>query len=159
MQPLLQRLMEERFKLVIRREPKEMPVYTLTVAPTGARLTHAEMNEVDCRTSPKCHQVLGNRISGLQGAAVSMGDLVFTLEAGSDGPILDETGLSELFSMQIKPFATLKPLPVDLLADVPEDRRPPPEPYKPSLASILEKDFGLLLRPGRARVETIQIES
>ena len=96
---------------------------------------------------------------GLRGTAVSMTDLVFALEAGSDRPMVDATGIVGLFSMEVRPFATLKPHLDDYLASIPEARRPPAEPVKPSLFSILEKDFGLLLRPAKARVETLLIET
>ena len=153
MRPLLQRLLAERFQLVIRREPMEMRVYTLTAAKTGVKLTKAANGDAECQTSVECHQFVGNRMRGLRGVAVSMADLAFALEAGSDRPMVDETGIVGLFSMEVRPFATLKP---QLNDSVPEYN---PEPVKPSLSSILEKDFGLLLRPARARIDTIQIES
>lgn len=162
MQPLLQRLLAERFKLVIRREPKEMPVYMLTAATPGAKLTEALISETECQTSVECHQVLGNRLQGLRGAAVNMADLALALETSTDRPVVNATGIIGLFSVQIRPFADMKPMDASLatlLATVPEDRRPPPEPFKPSLSSVLEKDFGLLLRPARASIETIKIES
>lgn len=159
MEPLLQRLLAERFQLVIRRVPKEMPVYILTQAAEGAHLPAALMTEAECRTSVDCHQISGNRIAGLRGTAVNMADVVFALESGSDRPIVDDTEFAGLFSVQIRPFAALFSLSEDFLANVPENLRPPPEPAKPRLASILEKDFGLLLRPARASVEIIQVES
>jgi uncharacterized protein (TIGR03435 family) len=160
MEPLIQRLLAERFKLVIRREPKEMPVYTLTVAASGAKLTQAAITEAECRTTNDCHQVSGNRMQGLRGNAVNMADLAYALEASADRPVVDETGIVGLFSVQVRPFASVKPQLDDYLAALPDDRPwPPAEPPKPSVSSVLEKDFGLLLRPSRARIETIQIES
>lgn len=41
----------------------------------------------------------------------------------------------------------------------PEKLRPPPEPFKPSLTSVLEKDLGLQLLRSSAQIETIEIES
>ena len=46
MQPLIQRFQAERFKLVIHREPKEMPVYELTAAKPGAKLTEAPIHGI-----------------------------------------------------------------------------------------------------------------
>ncbi|HYL77462.1 MAG TPA: TIGR03435 family protein [Bryobacteraceae bacterium] len=111
MQPLLQRLLAKRLHLVIRREPKELPVYELTVAKSGAKLAEAPISEAECRTSSDCHRVLGDRMQGLRGTAVSMADLAFALETWSDRPIVDASGIPGLFAVQLKPFATLKALP------------------------------------------------
>jgi uncharacterized protein (TIGR03435 family) len=161
MQPLLQRLLAERFKLVIRREERDMPVYMLTFAAPRAKLTRAPLSEAECRTSFNCHQVLGSRVQGLSGTGANMADLALALERWTDRPVVEATGMVGLFSMQIRPFANMKPMVEldDFLATLPADRRPPTEPLKPSLSSVLEEDLGLRLRPGRASIETIQIES
>ena len=163
MQPLLQRLLAERFKLVIRHERKEMPVYELTAAKSGTKLTEAPIGEAECRTSIDCHQFLGDGFHGLRGAGVNMADLAFTLERWTYRPVVDATGVVGLFSVEIRPFANMNLRPQqeldDFLAMHPEVRRPPDEPFRPSVFSVLEKDFGLLLRPTHARIETIQIES
>ena len=98
MQPLLQRLLAERFNLVIRREPKELPVYQLTVAKSGAKLTESPISEAECRTSSDCHRVFGNRMQGLRGTAVSIADLAFALETGADRPVVDATRIPGLFA-------------------------------------------------------------
>ena len=160
MQPLLQRLLAERFNLVIRRELKELPVYELTVAKSGAKLTEAPISEAACRTSSDCHRVLGTRMQGLRGTAVSMADLAFALETWTERPVVDATGIRGLFAVRVAPFANMNPHLNDFVDSLPEGvPRPPPEPYKPSLSSVLEKDFGLLLLPARAQIEIIQIES
>jgi uncharacterized protein (TIGR03435 family) len=51
MQPMLQRLLAERFNLVVRRVRKELPVYRLTLSKSGAKLTEASIGESECRTS------------------------------------------------------------------------------------------------------------
>ena len=159
MQPMLQRLLTERFTLVIRREPKEMAVYELTVVKSGARLTEATITEAECQTSIGCHQVLGDSMHGLRGVAANMEDLALAIETGSGRPVVNATGIAGLFSIEMKPFANMRPELDDFLSSLPADRRPPPEPLRPSVFSVLEKDFGLLLRPARALIETIQIES
>ena len=138
MQPMLQRLLAERFQLVIKREQKEMPVYELTVAKSGAKLTKAPISEAECLTSIDCHQILGTR-QNLHGTAVNMADLALALGVWADRPVVDATGIVGLYSVQIKPFANLKLYLDDYLASVPENRRPPPEPYSPSLSAIREK--------------------
>jgi uncharacterized protein (TIGR03435 family) len=159
MEPMLQRALAERFKLVIRREPKETQVYELSVAATGARLTEAPISDAECRKSIDCRQFSGSRMQGLRGTAVTMADLAFALEGWTDRPVVDATGIVGLFSIEVRPFADMQPQLSDFIADLPPDRRPPPEPIKPSLPSILEKDLGLRLQTARAPIEMIRIES
>ena len=45
---MLQTLLAERFKLVVRRESKELPVYALVVAKNGPKLEKARVAEKDC---------------------------------------------------------------------------------------------------------------
>jgi uncharacterized protein (TIGR03435 family) len=99
-------------------------------------------------------------MQGMRGTAVSMADLAFALETWTDRPVVDATGIRGLFAVQVAPFANMNPHLNDFVDSLPEGvPRPPPEPYKPSLSSVLEKDFGLRLLPGRAQIEIIQIES
>ena len=48
MRLMLQNLLEDRFKLKIRREAKEMPAYAVVVAKNGPELEKAKIDEKDC---------------------------------------------------------------------------------------------------------------
>jgi uncharacterized protein (TIGR03435 family) len=72
---MIRRLLEDRFKLVIRRETREMPVYALTIAKDGHKLT-----------APKHGGVKG-----------SMANLVRSLQHVTAMPVLDKTGLKDEF--------------------------------------------------------------
>ncbi len=48
MKLMLQSLLEERFKLKMRKEPKDQPVYAIVVAKNGPKLEKAKMQEKDC---------------------------------------------------------------------------------------------------------------
>src|SRR4051812_41103780 len=53
---MLQTLLAERFRLTIRREVKEQPVYTLTVGKNGPKLQKSKLEEKDCEDpSNQCH--------------------------------------------------------------------------------------------------------
>jgi uncharacterized protein (TIGR03435 family) len=132
MESMLQALLADRFKLVIRRETKEMPAYALVVAKGGPKLQKAGIDEKDCPElsmsstmssgGPKaivlpfpkapgvpsiapgqqpCHAIRGGRGSGLHGRAVSMADLVTKMEAWTDRPLLDKTGIQGLYRIEI----------------------------------------------------------
>lgn len=145
--------------MVIQRVLKEMPVYELTVAKSGAKLTKASIDEAECQTTSDCYKVVGNGRQGLRGTAVTLAEFTLQSEQAVGRPIIEATGIARLFSMEVKPFASMRPELYDWIESLPPDRRPPPEPVRPNIFLILEKEFGLLLKPARASFETIQIES
>jgi len=160
MRAMVQQLLAERFALVISRQAKELAVYELTTTLGGVKLTRSGLGERDCQSSPECHSFTGSRLSGWRGIAVTIADLASAIEAISDRPVVDSTHISGLYSIETRPFASIKPRLQDFVANIPEGYPlPPQEPPKPSLFSVLEKDFGLSLRPARAKVEIIHIES
>lgn len=65
---MLQALLKDRFKLVIRREMKEMPVYAVVIGKGGLRFPKSDIDEKSCPTDPitpiasrdgsvHCHQI------------------------------------------------------------------------------------------------------
>src|SRR5262249_60632157 len=75
---MLQALLADRFKLKIRREAKELPVYAVTIAKNGPKLEKAKIDEKDCAESGtpgvSCHSLIGGRGRGLHGQAVGPSD-------------------------------------------------------------------------------------
>ena len=53
---MLQALLTDRFKLTMRREMKEMPVYVLLVDKGGPKLEKADISEADCAQAPGARQ-------------------------------------------------------------------------------------------------------
>jgi uncharacterized protein (TIGR03435 family) len=86
MRLMLQALLEDRFKLRIRREPKEQPVYTLVVGKGGPKLEKSKFQEQDCGdtgpkwlSNPACHFLDGGNDGndgGLHGASVTIASVV-----------------------------------------------------------------------------------
>ena len=129
MRSMLQALLADRFRLVVHRETKEIPVYALVVGKGGPKLQTAGVDEKDClepstpssakavalpfpqapgapRITPAqqpCHAIGGGRGSGLRGRAASMADLVGKMEDWTDRPLLDKTGIKGLYRIEIKP--------------------------------------------------------
>jgi uncharacterized protein (TIGR03435 family) len=67
---MLQSLLEKRFKLILRRETREMPVYVLVVQQGGAKLQKSKIqHDEDCiEDSPvgvACHSLSGGQGRGL----------------------------------------------------------------------------------------------
>src|SRR5205807_1020306 len=84
---MLRTLLENRFKLSMRREIKEMPVYDLVVAKNGPKL---KTSDQDCAASvTACHGFAGNP-TRLSGTGVDMYDVALILTNYSGGrPVLD----------------------------------------------------------------------
>jgi uncharacterized protein (TIGR03435 family) len=114
---MVQALLVDRFKLVIHRESKEMPVYALLVAKGGPKLQRAEIDEKDCpeaslnalgpiSTSTPipdvCHAFNGGMGRGLHAKAANMSDLVAFVENWTDRPLLDKTGIQGLYRFETK---------------------------------------------------------
>ena len=112
---MLQALLIERFKLVIHRETKEIPVYALVVGKSGPKFPRADIEEKECPTDPitpiasrdgsvHCHQISGGRGAGLRGRAVGMSDVAGYVEGWTDRPLLDKTGLKGLYRIETEPW-------------------------------------------------------
>ena len=164
---MLQGLLADRFKLAIRREMKELPVYVLSVDKGGPKLEKADISEEACAESATqagpvsrpgqipCHVFFGGRGRGLHAQAVTMADLVSYVENWTDRPLLDKTGLRGLYKIETQPF-----LPMEVAAA-------PPAPGTkgeagidladlPTLFQVFEK-LGLKMKPGKDKVETYVI--
>jgi bla regulator protein BlaR1 len=111
---MVQALLVDRFKLVMRRESKEMPVYALVVAKGGPKLQRADIDEKDCPVASLaplgpvssstplpnvCHAVSGGMGRGLHARAVTVSDLAAFVESWTDRPLLDKTELQGLYRL------------------------------------------------------------
>ena len=102
--PAMQALLEERFRLKIRHQSREVPVYALTVANGGPKL---EPSKDGCRTlelnSPQW--CVGQPIRGdsFRLMGVTMADLCkfLSLPEMSDRPTIDETGITGRSDIQL----------------------------------------------------------
>ncbi len=94
MRAMLQALLADRFKLKIRSETKELPVYAMTVAKNGPKLEKAKIEEKDCpepgSSGIACHSLIGGRDAGCMGGGESFrrvfvcGELDGSAVGGSD---------------------------------------------------------------------------
>jgi len=156
---MVQALLVDRFKLVIRRESKERPVYALLVAKGGPKLQRADIDEKDCpEASPdplgpqipstpmpdRCHAFSGGMGRGLRARAANMSDLVAFVENWTDRPLLDKTGIEGLYR-----FETDGWLPMDATSDPSSDR--------PTVFEMFKK-LGLRMEPQKAVVDGYVIE-
>jgi uncharacterized protein (TIGR03435 family) len=185
MNVMLQSLLADRFKLVVRRETRDLPVYTLVKARDDGQLGPAlKPAAVDCGATgrgrggpppPPAGAAPGARgpaagpLTGCR-AMITFGRLelggqpisqVATLLSNQVGrPIIDKTGLTGAYDLQLSfmPDAGRAGGPAGPL---PPGVPPPPpvDPDAPSLFTALQEQLGLKLESGRGPVDVIVIDS
>lgn len=116
MRPMLRTLLEDRFKLKVHREKKEVPVYALMVAKGGPKLPGAK--EGGCvkfgpdsppPPLPAPGQLPPTICGGflrapnlLQAGKVDMSQLVNVLSDVLDRPVIDKTGFTGTFDVKLE---------------------------------------------------------
>jgi uncharacterized protein (TIGR03435 family) len=93
MKAMLQTLLADRFKLVVHREAKEMPVYTLVVGKNGLKMQEAKEGE----------KTLANRVGPghLVFTRTNMLGLIITLSNTLGNPVIDKTGLTGFYDFKL----------------------------------------------------------
>jgi len=164
---MLQSLLADRFKLVVRRETKELPVYAIVIGKNGPKLKKSDLLEKDCEERVEkpgvvpCHGFNGGQGRGLHADAANMTDLAQFVENWAGRPVVDKTGLTGLFNIQTTGWRPQETRPIQPRPD----GQPPSaeqqafaDPATPTLFDIFEQ-LGLKLEAQRASVETLTLVS
>jgi uncharacterized protein (TIGR03435 family) len=159
--PMLQTLLAERFKLVIRRETKELTVYAITAGKNGPKLKPAAIEEKDCPGEPgtgvACHNLGGGMRRGLHGAAVDLDDVALFVANWTDRPVVNRSDLHGLYDIQTEGWGPMQP------RQPRQDGSPDPEaesiadPSRPTVFMIFNQ-LGLKLEPQKAPIDMYVIE-
>lgn len=164
--PMLQGLLEDRFSLKVHREVRELPVFTLSVARNGVNLRESKPG--DCAEpgsdtqpqtpAPPCGAIVlsmspeGARI---RGEKAGMEQLVFTLSNMLGRTVIDRTGFSGKFEIDLAVATDDLPVPLRLGG---VDFQVPADPLASSIFTALPKQLGLKLEAGKGPVEVIVID-
>lgn len=140
---MVQALLEQRFRMKMHREKRDMPVYDMVIAKKDPKLKPA---------APETDTVLHNSASG-RNWGVTVGSMTMKRLAelvenqGFVGrPVIDKTGLTGNYAVQL----TYTPdIPPNRGSDSPDDI---------SIFAALVEQLGLRLEPARAMIDTIVVD-
>ena len=171
---MLRRLLSERFKLALRKETREMPIYELVLARDDRRPgSQLRPSTVDCAAlaaararggSPPappgpgepmpCSFRIG--LGQMVGSGFPVSELARSLSNMVQRVVIDRTGLTGPYDFEVKftPDASQMPL-----GPVPPGVNPPAiDPDGPSLFTALQEQLGLKLEARRGPVEITIID-
>ena len=163
--PMLQALLEDRFKLKVRRDAREVAVYELTVARNGPKMRPTaegscvpkDLDQVPLPKEapggkPWCSTVkyvssMRTMTGILDGIGVTVIEMASWLHF--DGrPVIDKTGLDGRFDFHLEYLRGGGPPPED----------PDPAHAAPSMLTAVQEQLGLKLTPAKGPVEFLVIE-
>jgi uncharacterized protein (TIGR03435 family) len=135
----LRQLLEERFQLQLKQEEREMPIYALTVEKSGPKTTPVK----DPLGNVNMNQGAAGATMNAKGA--TMGRLCEVLSGLVERPVVDETGLTGYFDIDLK---------YSLDMATPEAGAAPKDSAYPSLFTAIREQLGLRLvgKKGNAAV-------
>lgn len=179
MRMMMQGLLEERFKLKVHHQTRQLPVYELVVAKGGARLP--EPKEGSCAvpdpngsSSPPapgqliaCGRVLmmmSPASAQMRGGGVSMSELVRVLSNVLGQTVVDKTEFRQTFDvhLQFTPDETLGGLPTPPPAPAPSGDSIRSAPFPDShgnLFAAIQEQLGLKLEAAKGPVDVLVIDS
>jgi uncharacterized protein (TIGR03435 family) len=163
---MVQSLLEDRFQLKVHHESQDLPVFFLTIAKNGLKMTRSEdQTEPDpdaAGSSGKFYDPKkplprgvfsagGVQVETVAGSAVPLSKLLPVLRSFGQRPIIDKTDLKGLFDFKFD-FAPDCGI---IFACGPIDSTP----IGSSLSAALEQHLGLRLESAKAPVDVVVIES
>jgi len=135
---MMETLLEDRFKLAVHRETRQLQGYALVVAKKGFRL---QPLKDDCRQSAG-HS--GGPVESLEARCVSMDNLAMRLGIYTASRVENKTGIEGNFSFRLK-WSREQPKSTDL--DAP-----------PTLFDVLPEVLSLRLQPQKVSVDMIVVD-
>ena len=142
---MLRTLLEDRFKLAVHHETKDMPGYALVVAKGGFKLKPVEPNGSSGTTSGTTSNG-GAHVRTLTAKKSSMADLAADIARSLGQMVVDKTGVEGVFDFELR-FTT------DDLSSNASD-----VDGIPSLFTALRDTLGLRLQPEKVPVDIIVVD-
>jgi uncharacterized protein (TIGR03435 family) len=171
--PMLQSLLEDRFKLKVHRETKEGPVYLLTLTKNGPKLRATpegacfaadidHPRDAEKSSMPACGKVKTSRggpVVTVDISGATIADLCSQLNLVMDREVIDRTGLAGRFDIHLEVTpADLQPKFVAGRAADQPDQPTADEKDGPSISLALQQQLGLKLETGRGPVPVLVVD-
>jgi uncharacterized protein (TIGR03435 family) len=144
LEKMLQTLLADRFKLVVRHVTKEVPGYALSPAKGGPKLKTSAAEEQPVMGVRRHADPNGQIADTMTGRKMEMRDLAFLLVMTTHRPVIDRTGLTGQFDFDLD-FA-------------PFDSDTPVDSSAPSLFTAIQERLGLRLDTTKAPLDGLIIE-
>jgi uncharacterized protein (TIGR03435 family) len=149
---MLRSLMADRFKLALRQEKKEMPVYEMTVVKGGVKFKEAKCMGQPGPSNP-CGGFSVSLGGSIVGRAAGVPELAGILSNLVSRTVVDKTGLTGSYDIG------LKWTPDESTIRGPGDPdAPPPDSNSPSIFTALQEQLGLELKSAKGPVEMLVID-
>ncbi len=134
MKPLIQHLLEERFKLTYQRKSESVPGFVLRVAANGAHLVSSKSGSAGGAIM----------VNGIEAHAITMPQFAAMLWTPLGRPVEDETHLQGQYDISIK-FASLQGISSD-------------QDQLPSFFQVVQDELGLKLVPQKIPLQMFVID-
>lgn len=141
LQGMMQKILLERFGLKLRHEQREMPVFALTVAKGGPKMT-PNTSDPSGWMDQQNSAANGRDVESLKNA--SMPDLALILQFRVDRPVVDQTGLKGRYDFKLQ-WST----------DEAQTTQPD---ALPGLFTAIQEQLGLKLEPVKAPADVLVID-
>ena len=140
-QGLMRKILTERFGLKLHREQRELPVYAMTVAKGGLKMT-PNTSDPNGLMDQQNNSVRGREVQNLRNA--SMADLATILQFRIGRPVVDQTGLKGRYDFNLQWTTDESQLTVP---DAP-----------PGIFTAIQEQIGLKLEPVKAQVDVLVVD-
>ncbi len=146
---MLGKLLEDRLKLSLRHEKRELPAYTLTVAKGGPKLTESTADSNGLPTFLGAGGRAGRNVKN-----ATMAEFASDLQGRvPDRPVMDRTGLGSKRYDFILKWSPDAPATNGAAGTAPDDPDAPPD-----LFAAIQEQLGLKLESTKAQVDVIVID-
>jgi uncharacterized protein (TIGR03435 family) len=141
LQSMMRKVLAERFGLKLHHEQRQMPIFALTVAKGGPKLTE---NTTDPNGHMDSNGGSGNGWRSSRFSNASMSDLALILNFHVDRPVVDQTGLKGRYDFQLKWLT--------------DDNHAADPGAPPVLFTAIQEQLGLKLEPVKAPADVLVID-
>jgi len=152
MKMMIQKLLADRFQLKFHFEKRELSVYAITIAKTGAKLTRSQDDPNGLAGWNVGRSALGTTFT-FRNAPLSQ--ITAVLQNSLDKPVVDQSGLSEKYDFTVT--FTPDPAQAALLGGPPRPAADNPD-AAPDLFTAFQQQLGLKLESTKAPVDVMVID-